>query len=105
MKKIMLAAVAVLTLTACSHYAQEGQASGHIIDFWKGGIFCKTWEGHFLFDGSTDLMVSFSVIDESLIPKFQEKLKTGEKVTVHYRVDNVPNVCTHSSKNIFTAVE
>lgn len=124
MKKF-LALTSLLFLTACFDYS-DGDRTGTVTKLSKRGFFCKTWEAQMYMGGmkkKTELVSSsdgksttpvttlvantfeFTIEDESLVPKIQEALESGERITVTYREELVSFCRSDSGSYFVTAVK
>ena len=106
MKKLLLSAVSVCLLLACSSHYSEGSRVGVVTKLSKKGTFWKSWEGEVLLSGTDadergvlrDRYFYFSVeLDQGeVVTQLQQAMRDGKKVEVIYRESTIPS-CQYQS--------
>ena len=95
--KYLIAALAVLLLTACGPNYSNGNRIGTITAFSNKGLIWKSWEGELLSGGlreestpdgkgkqSVANIIGFNVSDPEMVQKIQLAVETGRPVRIRY---------------------
>lgn len=85
-------AIASSGCSGCGRGYSEGERTGTVLKFSKKGFTYKSWEGRLDLGGMTSdgdghvvrNFWDFSVVDEKVVPKIQEALRGGRRVSLHY---------------------
>lgn len=92
MKKLAIAVVTTLALSACGQNYSNGTRTGVVQKFSEKGLIWKSWEGELLMGGvviseggSIAPQIFRFNADPAVASKVQEAQQSGKRVTLEYR--------------------